>query len=157
MPVISIIHQISYSSQLYCPSISKVRKSRSKGLGLVLVYPCGFFYGASANSVGGVGFCLHLNESHSFEFALGAGLCTNTRAELIGLWSLLHTSQMMGLPKLNIFGDSSIIINWEKGTTSLSPLDLQYWCRDTRNLFSRFLELSFFHIYRKHNIVGIPS
>ena len=63
----------------------ELKKSRPKGPGPVLVYPCGFFYGASANKVGGVGFFLHLNELHSFEFALGAGLSTNTRAKLIWL------------------------------------------------------------------------
>ena len=80
MPVISLIHQIAYFSQMYCPSVIKVKKSRNLGPGPTLVYPCGFFDGASAKNAGGVGFCLFLNESHSFEFALGVGSCTNTKA-----------------------------------------------------------------------------
>ena len=76
------------------------------GQGPVLVYPRGFFDGAFAKGVGGVGYCLILSESHSFEFALGTGSCTNIKAELIGLWALLHTAQMMGIPKLRIYGDS---------------------------------------------------
>ena len=94
--VISLLRQISYSSQPYCPTVTRVKKPRPKGLGPILIYPCGFFDGASANNTGRVGFSFHLNELHSNEFALGAGLSTNTRAELIGLWALLHTSQMMG-------------------------------------------------------------
>ena len=117
----------------------------------MLVYPCGFFDGVSTNNVGGVGFCLHLNESHSFEFALGVGLSTNTREELLGLWALLHTSQMMGLPKLKILGDSSVIINWAKGIASLTPPKLLHLCRDTRKICSCFLELSFYHVYHEHN------
>lgn len=58
---------------------------------------------------------------------------------------------MTGIPTLNILGDSSIIINWAKGTTSLSPPKLHYWVRDTRKLCSCFLELSFSHIYREFN------
>ena len=121
------------------------------GPGPDLVYPCGFLDGASAKNVGGVGFCLFLNESHSFEFSLGMGNCTNTKAELVGLWALLHTSQMMGIPTLKIFGDSTVIINWVKGTTTLSPPELHHWCRDTRKLCSCFLELSFYHIYHEYN------
>ena len=94
---------------------------------------------------------MFLNESHSFEFELGAGSCTNTKVELIGLWALLHTTQMMGIPKLRIYGDSLVIINWENGTTSLSPPNIYHWCRDIRKLCSCFLDLSFFHIYREYN------
>ena len=149
--VISLLHQISYSSQLYHPSAIRAKKTRDIGPGPSLTYPCGFFYGAFVDSTGGVGFYLHLNETHSYEFVLGAGLSTNTRVELIGLWALLHTSQMMGLPKIQIFGDSSVIINWAKGTASLSPPNLTHWCRDITKICSCFLELSFCHVYREHN------
>ena len=56
------------------------KKSRAIGAGPVLVSPYGFFDGATANGYGGVGFCLFLSESHSYEFALGASSCTNTKA-----------------------------------------------------------------------------
>ena len=97
---------------MYCPPVIKVKKSRILGPGHVLVYPGGFFDGAFAKNVGGVGFYLFLNESHSFEFALGVGNCTNTKAELVGLWALMLTAEMMGIPTLNVFGDSSVVINW---------------------------------------------
>ena len=85
VPVISILHQITLSSHLYCPSAIKTKKTRDIGSGPSLSYTCGFFYGAAVDNIGGVGFCLHLNEVHSYEFALGAGHSTNTRVELIGL------------------------------------------------------------------------
>ena len=151
VPVTSIFHHITCFSHMYCPSVIKVKKSRTIGLSHVLVYPCGFFDGASAQGAGGAGYVLILSEAHTFEFELGAGPCTNTKAELIGLWALLHTTQMMGIPKLRIYGDSLVIINWAKGTTSLSPPELHHWCRDTRKLCSCFLELSYYHIYREYN------
>ena len=136
---------------MYCPLFIKIKKSRPLGMSPELHYRCRFFDGASSKKVGGVGFCLMLNEYHHLEFALGAGPCTNTKVELIGLWALMHTTQMMGIPKLRIFGDSLVIINWAKGTSSLSPPELYHWCRDTRNLCSCFLELSFYHIYHEFN------
>ena len=111
LSVLSILHQISYSMQLYCPPTVKVKKIREIGPFPSMVYPCGFFDGASANNVGGVGYFLYLNESHTFKFVLGVGNSTNTKAELLSLWALLLTSQMMGIPLLHIFGDSSVIIN----------------------------------------------
>ena len=101
--------------------------------------------------MGGAGICIFLNKDHSFEFALGIGTSTNTKAKLIGLWALLYIAQVMGLPTLNIFGDSSVIINWVKGTDALSPPELSHWCRDIRKLCTSFYSLSFSHIYREHN------
>ena len=148
--MISLIQQVVYFSQMYYPSSEKRKKPRIMGPGPILVYPCGFFYGASAKS-GGIGFSLHLNETHSFEFVVGVGQCTNTKAELVGLWALLLTTHMMGIPSLQVFGDSLVIINWAKGKSSLSPPELHYWFRVTRKIFSHFLALSFDHIYREHN------
>lgn len=109
--LMSITQQVMYLSQLYKPAVAKVEKPRAIGLEPVLVPPYGFFDGAATEGIGGVGFCLYLKVSHSFEFAMGAGTCTNTKAELIALWALLHVTLSMGIPKLNIFCDSEVIIN----------------------------------------------
>ena len=146
-----IFQHIMYLSQLYKPAVSKVKKSRAIGAGPILVSPYGFFDGAAANGYGGAGFCLFLSESHSYEFALGDSSCTNTKAELIALWALLYVTLLMGIPKMNIFGDSAVIISWEKGITALNPPALSDWCMDTRRLISCFHHLSFSHIFREHN------
>ena len=101
-----MIQQVVYLLQMYCPPAKKGKKSRALGPGPELAYPCGCFDGASTKFFGGVGFCLYLNESHSFEFVVGERLCTNTKVELVGIWALLHTTQMMGIPTLKVFGDS---------------------------------------------------
>ena len=118
---------------------------------LCLSSPMVFFYGASTNNSGGVGFCLFLNESHSYEFSMGVCTCTNTNAELLALWALLHVAQLMWIPTLNIFCDSVVIINWAKGNVALNPPDLSSWCMYTRCLSTCFLHLSFSHTYREHN------
>ena len=81
----------------------------------------------------------------------GVGQGTNTKAELLSLWALLLTSQMMGIPLSHVYGYSLVIINWVKGSTALSPTDLVHWCRETKKLFTSFQALSFTHIYREHN------
>ena len=99
-----MLHQIEYYTQLYPVESVKNKKSWIPGHGLILVFPYGFFDGAAADYKGGVGFSLALNESHSFEFAMGVGFCINTKAELMTLWALLSMVNMMGIPCLNIFG-----------------------------------------------------
>ena len=136
---------------MYKLDVLKVKKPRAIGSGPVRVSPYGFFDGATANGYGGVGFCLCLNESHSFEFAFGAGTCTNTKVELIALWALLHVTLLMGIPKLNIFGDSVVIISWVKGTSALIPPALSHWCMDTKRLTTCFHHLSFSHIFGEQN------
>ena len=122
--VLSIFHQIMYSAQLYSSQSIKFKKVRKIGLPPSLTYPCGFFDGASTIKVVDVGYSLFINESHHLEFALGVGYGSNTKAELLGLWALLLSSQMMGIPLSHIFGDSQVIINWAKGSTVLSPPEL---------------------------------
>ena len=57
----------------------------------------------------------------------------------------------MGIPLARIFGDSQVIINWEKGISALSPPDLFHWCRETQKLLKSFNDLSIIHIYREFN------
>ena len=110
-------------------------------------FPCGFIDGASNHKIVGVGYCLYLNESHHYEFALGVGYGTNTKAELLSLWAILLSSQMMGIPLSHIYGDSQVIINWAKGSTVLSPPDLLHWWRETKKIILSFRDLLFSHIY----------
>ena len=124
--ILNIVSQIDQFLLLYKPPCKKIKKPRDTGTGPLLVYPCGFFDGASTNDIGGPGIYIFLNKDHSFEFALGLGTSTNTKAELLGLWALLHVAQVMGLPTLNIFGDSSVIINWVNGCNALAPPELSH-------------------------------
>ena len=75
--------------------------------------------GASKNMIAGARICIYLSDSHYLEFSVGVGHGTNTKAELLSLWALLHLSHMMGIPLAQVFGDSQIIINWAKGSTAL--------------------------------------
>ena len=94
---------------------------------------------------------LLLSLEHHFHFKLGLGISTNTRDELLALWTLLSCAKSMGLPHLHIFGDFVVIINWFNHHLALSLLTLDGWCLHIRELESHFIRLSATHIYREHN------
>ena len=87
---------------------------RDIGLILVNTYPIGYFDGAVATNIGGVGFVLLIISSHFFHVKMGCGQSTNTRYELLALWSLLSFAAYIGIPTLWVFGDLQLIIKWEK-------------------------------------------
>ena len=86
----------------------------------------GFFDGAAVEGIGGAGIYLAINSNHCFHIKLGCGGSTNTRAKLLAMWALMRWALTLGLPTLQIFGDSSVIINWALGKASLSCLSLDY-------------------------------
>ena len=130
------------------------KKQRKIGLAPCLLLPCGFFDGASTSTAAGVGYSVFINGNHHLDFALGVGCGSNTKAELMGLWALLLSSQMMSIPLVQIYGDSQVIINWAKGITTLTPPDLSHWCGETHKLITSFHDLAFCHIYREHNRIA---
>ena len=114
-------------------------------------FPMVFFDGAAAKQIGGAGICIWLNDHHLFAFKLGCGCSTNTRAELLVLWASLRVAKDIGLPYLHIFGDSSVIINWAKGESTLDMVNLEACCNNTKLLMSSFTWVDFSHVYREHN------
>ena len=85
---------------------------RDIGLILVNTYPIGYFDGATPTNIGGLGIVLLISSSHFFHAKIGYGKSTNTRVELLALWTLLSFAAYLGIPTLSAFGDSQVIINW---------------------------------------------
>ena len=83
---------------------------------------------------------------------LGCGKSTNTRAELLSLWALLYFTKEIELPMLHIYGDSSVIINWEKGISTLTTLDIEAWCENIKKLSTLFSSIDYQHVYREYNV-----
>ena len=82
---------------------------------------------------------------------MGCGKSTNTREELMSLWELLYFSKEIGLPMMHIFGDSSIIISWEKGISTLTSLELEAWYENIKELTTLFTSIDYQHVYREYN------
>ena len=111
-----------------------------------------FFDGAATDSIGGAGVCILINEQHLLSIKFGCEHSTNTRAELLALWELLYIAKDIGLPYLYVFGDSSVIINWEKEESTLAILNLEVWCDNTKNTIYSFTFVDFSHVYREYNM-----
>ena len=111
-----------------------------------------FFDEAVIVSNGGAGVCIWINEQHYVEIKLGCGLGTNTRAQLMALCDLLSIAKDIGFPYLHIFGDSSMIINWARDESTLSIVNLEAWCNNTKKLISSFTSVDFSHVYREYNM-----
>ena len=74
------------------------------------------------------GTLLKLNEEHVFNLKLNCGHGTNTKVKLFSLWCLVKFFSMMGIDTLHIFGDSLVMVNWEKQIWPLQVISLDQWC-----------------------------
>ena len=110
------------------PVPQKKRSRRLVAPGPLISYPCGFFDGAAAKNIVGVGFVILMDASYSINFSLGCGRSTNTRAELLARWAILMVSKQMGIPLITIFGDSLVIISWVNILATLNVPSLSHWC-----------------------------
>ena len=104
--------------------------------------------------MGGVGVQHLLSKHHYYCFKLEVGMSTNTRSELLALWTLLHCANYPGLPSLLIHGDSAVIINSFNQRSTLTLLSLDGRCHCIRELETNFIQLTAIHIYREHNTMA---
>ena len=136
------------------PVPQKTRKSRQIGPQSYHTFPVGYFDGAAKSNMGGAGFMIYLSETHYYCFSVSCGVCTNTRAELLALWSVIRVSHLMGLPIKVIFGDSLVVISWVNGTAALDVPTLKHWCDDIITMLRLAPPVSFNHIFREHNTLA---
>ena len=129
----------------------RIKKIQNIGCKPLKVYPCAFFDGAAAKNIGGSGFVIYLNDSHYFSFSMGVGCSTNTRADLLSLWTVLRVSSMMGLPMHLIYGESMVIISWINRLSALDVPTLMHWCNDIRIMLQMAPLVIFKHIFCEHN------
>ena len=90
--------------------------------------PWAFFDGASQNLTCGGGATLYLNPNHYFKISMGLGFGTNNYVELMTLKLLLCFAIERNCKKLQVFGDSTVVINWINKTQKcrISTLDTLY-------------------------------
>jgi ribonuclease HI len=115
--------------------------------------PWGFFDWASQGHPPscGVGVVLFISHSHYIHIGYAPGGGTNNRAELIALWTLLETTKEKNLTKLQVFGDSKLVIDWARGLNNIQNPRLASILRDIKLTFRDFEWNSFQHILRELN------
>ena len=97
---------------------------------------------------------IFISENHLLSFSVGCGNNTNTRAELLALWSVLRVCKMMGLPIQLILGDSMVIISWVKRLSALEIPSLKHWCDEIFSMLELVPPVTFNHIFREHNMLA---
>ena len=66
-----------------------IKKHRQIGPKPKHTFPVAYFDGAAQKNEGGAGFVIYLSETHMYCFSVGCSTSSNTRAELLALWSVL--------------------------------------------------------------------
>ena len=86
----------------------------------------GYFDGSAVGDpkICGAGGMLFISDIHFFSFKAGLGLGTNNYAELCALKLLLRLTRKNNLDKIQVFGDSQLVINWASGKYRLLNIEL---------------------------------
>ena len=78
---------------------------------------------------------------------INCGVDTNTKAEL----KTLTLATLWAIDKIQILGDSKVIIDWINQKGQLQAVNLEGRKLKTKELAHNFKDISFQHIYREHN------
>jgi ribonuclease HI len=115
--------------------------------------PWGFFDGASQGnpSVCGVDAVLFINANHHFEMHFSPGRGSNMKAELSAIWALIFLAISLNLRKLQIFGDSLVVVDWMNGKVQIQVASLQPIMIRIRELLGELEWFSCSHVYRELN------
>jgi ribonuclease HI len=113
----------------------------------------GFFDGASQNGglSCGAGAVLKCPDLGTYSIKMNCGSGTNTRGELLALWSVLFFAHFKQISSLQLVGDSKVIVDWFSSKHNLQVLTLQPWMSRIHQLSENFQELNIQHIYREYN------
>ena len=100
----------------------------------------------------GGGECLYLNQNHYFQISLGLGVGTNNYDELMTLKLLLCFAIERNCRKLQVFGDSMVVINWLNKTQKCKNATLDVLYEETCISLSFVESISFKHVYRERKV-----
>ena len=89
-------------------------------------YPLGDFDGSVVGDpkICGVRGMIYISDEHYFSFKAGLGTGTNNFAEICALKLLLTLAREKHIVKIQLFGDSQLVINWANGKFRLLNLEL---------------------------------
>lgn len=115
--------------------------------------PWAFFDGASQGTpaLGGAGGVLDMPDTSKICIKFAPGRGTNSKAELSALWAVLKTAQRKNVLRIQLYGDSKMVIDWANGKSQIKAPQLQYVLSEIKDVLTSFVSVSFTHIYRELN------
>ena len=116
--------------------------------------PIGFFDGVVDGGICGIGLFLKLSNDHFYKAHFAGGEGSNMKAEILGLWGLLHFAASLSINRMMVVGDSKVAIDWIKGKANLNLLYLSAWKDKIWRLKDSFKGLKFMHVHRIFNSVA---
>ena len=81
---------------------------------------------------------LYISDKHFFSFKARLGASTNNTPELCALKLLLTLARMKDYAKIQIYGDSQLVINWAKGKFRMHNLELSLILWEVHGLSDSF-------------------
>jgi ribonuclease HI len=90
-------------------------------------------------------------DSTVYRWYINCGEGTNTKAELMGVWATLTLANHWNIQKLQLMGDSKVVIDWLNHKGNLHAIDIEGWKRRTKELTTIFQGICFHHIFREFN------
>ena len=105
----------------------------------------GYFDGSATGDplICGAGGILFISDIRYVSFKAGLGLGTNNYAELCALKLLLRLTRKHNLNKIQVFGDSQLVINWASGKYRLLNIELDMILQDVQCLADSLDYVSF--------------
>jgi ribonuclease HI len=112
------------------------------------------FDGASSTdgNLCGVGGFIKSHGTRVTRWIMNCVCGTNTKAELLGVWETLTIAHHLAYTKLQILGDSKVVIDWLNKRGKLQACAIEGWKVKVLGLLKMFQDISFQHIYMTHNI-----
>lgn len=134
-------------------SIEKGGPRILRDIGIDKSFPWAFFDGASQGTPSrcGGGATLHLSCMHLYTLSAGFGLGSNNYVELMALKLLILFAVEKNIKKIQIFGDSLIIMNWANKLQICHVMRLIPILEDIHRLITLFNDISFKHVFRELN------
>ena len=73
------------------------------------------------------------------------------KVEILALWCILYFAHLKKVTRLQLVGDSKVIIDWFTNANNLQVVSLQPWMKKIRDLSRNFTQLKAQHFYREYN------
>jgi ribonuclease HI len=86
-----------------------------------------------------------------YKWLLNCGTGTNNKAELMGVWASLRLAIHLSIQRIQIMGDSRVIIDWLNNKANFHSSSLEGWKDRIKVLINDFQDISFNHVYREYN------